>query len=172
MIEPERLVDERGFFARLFCQRELAEHGLETHIVQSSISFNPRQGTLRGLHYQEAPHAETKLVRCTHGAIYDVIVDLRPNSATRYRWHAVELSAENRHTLYIPKGLAHGFITLQPSTEVLYQMSEYHHAAAARGVSWDDPLLQIDWPQQPTVISERDANYPLLECERGATIPG
>lgn len=164
LIEPERLIDERGFFARLWCQRELHAIRLETDIVQSSISFNPSRATLRGLHYQQPPHAETKLIRCTRGAIYDVIVDLRPSSPTRYQWQAFELSAENRLTLYIPKEFAHGFLTLEPDSEVLYQMTEYHHAPAARGLRWDDPLLAIQWPQSPHLISQRDANYPLLEA--------
>jgi dTDP-4-dehydrorhamnose 3,5-epimerase len=160
LIEPERLADERGFFARTWCEREFQEHGLQPRLVQCSISFSPKRGTLRGMHYQAAPNAEVKLVRCTRGVIYDVIVDLRPDSPTRLAWAAFELSAENRSALYIPEGLAHGFLTLADDCEVFYQMSDFFHSEAARGVRWSDPAFGIKWPGQVTTISERDANYP------------
>lgn len=163
LIEPERLADERGFFARTWCEREFQEHGLHPRLVQCSISFSPTRGTLRGMHYQAAPNAEVKLVRCTRGVIYDVIVDLRPDSPTRLAWAAFELSADNRSALYIPEGLAHGFLTLADDCEVFYQMSEFFHSEAARGVRWNDPAFGIKWPGQVTTISARDANYPLWQ---------
>jgi dTDP-4-dehydrorhamnose 3,5-epimerase len=157
VIEPERLEDERGFFARVFCEHEFAAHGLETRFVQCSISFNWSRGTLRGMHYQAPPHEETKLVRCTRGAIYDVIVDLRPDSATHRQWIGVELSAENRRMLYVPRGFAHGFQTLQDYCEVFYQISQFHTPEAARAERWDDPALGIRWPLAPSILSQRDA---------------
>lgn len=160
LIEPEKLADARGFFARTFCQDTLAQWGLKSSCVQSSVSFNTRRGTLRGMHFQKAPHAETKLVRCTRGAIHDVIVDLRAKSATFGRWYGVELSQDNHLTLYVPEGFAHGFLTLRDDTEVLYQMSDPFVAQAAAGVRWNDPRFGIEWPQVPSVMSERDANYP------------
>ncbi len=160
VIDPERLEDERGFFARTWCQHEFETHGLNTAFVQCNISFNSKRETLRGMHYQVAPHAEAKLVRCTAGAIYDVIVDLRPDSRTFCKWFAVELTAENRLMLYIPEGLAHGFLTLQDNTEVFYQISEYHAPECARGVRWNDPAFDIHWPGQVQVISMRDRSYP------------
>jgi dTDP-4-dehydrorhamnose 3,5-epimerase len=160
VVEPERLEDERGFFARTFCRREFAAHGLNPDLVQCSLSYTARAGTLRGLHYQAAPHQEAKLVRCTRGAVYDVIVDLRRESPTFRRWTAVELSADNRLMLYVPEGCAHGFQTLRAATEVLYQMSAFHDPDAARGVRWDDPAFRIDWPAAERVISERDRHYP------------
>jgi dTDP-4-dehydrorhamnose 3,5-epimerase len=163
-IEPERLVDERGFFARTWCEREFQEHRLEARLVQCSISFSTKRGTLRGMHYQAPPHAEAKLVRCTRGAIYDVILDVRPDSPTRLAWAAFELTAENRTALYIPDGIAHGFLTLADECEVFYQMSEFFHAPAARGLRWNDPAFGIDWPRNVTTISARDANYPLWEA--------
>lgn len=160
VIEPERLVDERGFFARTWCQRELQERGLDAGLAQCSISFNLTRGTLRGMHYQIAPYAETKLVRCTAGAIFDVIVDLRPGSKSFRRWCGVELSQQNRKMLYIPKGCAHGFLTLSDDVEVFYQISEFYSAAHARGVRWNDPAFAIQWPGEVKVISERDRSYP------------
>jgi len=162
LVEPERLSDERGFFARTWCENEFRQNGLETKLVQCSFSFSPKRGTLRGMHYQTEPHAEVKLVRCTRGAIYDVILDLRPGSSTRLAWVAAELSAENRSAFYIPKGLAHGFVTLTEDCEVYYQMSEFFHADSARGVRWDDPAFGIKWPEKVTTISVRDANYALV----------
>ncbi|WP_136416245.1 dTDP-4-dehydrorhamnose 3,5-epimerase [Herbaspirillum sp. ST 5-3] len=160
LIEPEPLADERGFFSRTFCAHEFAEHGLETSLVQCSISYNKLKGTLRGMHYQKSPHEEAKLVRCTMGAIHDVIVDLRPDSPTCRQWTAVELNAENRSALYVPKGFAHGFLTLVDDTEVFYQMSAFFHAECAAGVRWNDPVFAIDWPAQVQVISSRDNSYP------------
>lgn len=159
IIEPERLEDERGFFARTFCQKEFEAHGLNTRLVQCSISYNKRMGTLRGMHYQVAPMAEAKLVRCTGGAIYDVIIDLRPGSLTYFQWVAVELNAENRKMLYIPEGFAHGFQTLEDNTEVFYQISEFYAPEYARGVRWDDPAFGIEWPLPVKIISEKDRSY-------------
>ena len=149
-----------GLLRASWCQREFADHGLDTALVQCSVSFSPKRGTFRGMHYQAAPHAEVKLVRCTRGTIFDVIVDLRPDSPTRFAWEGFELSAENHTALYIPKGLAHGFLTLVNDCEVFYQMSQFFEASAAAGVRWNDPRFAIAWPQAVTVISSRDANYP------------
>jgi len=160
IIDPERLKDERGFFARTWCQREAELYGLKPQWRQCNVSFNKTKGTLRGLHYQAAPFAEAKLVRCTMGAIYDVIIDLRPNAPTFKQWTAVELSAENRCMLYIPEGFAHGFLTLADSTEVFYQMSEFYAPAYAKGVRWNDPAFCIRWPIDLCVIADRDRNYP------------
>lgn len=160
VVEAEKLEDERGFFARTFCRQEFEAHGLDTRVSQCSISFNKKKGTLRGMHYQAAPHAESKLVRCTAGAIYDVAVDLRPDSPTFKQWQGVELSAQNRRALYIPAGCAHGFQTLADDTEVYYQISEFYHSESARGVRWNDPAFGIDWPEaQGRVISVRDMDY-------------
>jgi len=160
VIELERREDQRGFFARIFCQQEFEAHGLKTQVVQCNVSFNKRKGTLRGMHYQAAPFAEAKLVRCTSGSIYDVIIDLRPHSATFKRHFAVELSAENRRMLYIPEDFAHGFQTLQDDTEVFYQMAQGYSAEHARGVRWNDPAFGIEWPKDERIIIERDQNYP------------
>jgi dTDP-4-dehydrorhamnose 3,5-epimerase len=160
VIEPERLEDQRGFFARVWCARELEAHGLDARLVQCSISFNKRKGTLRGMHYQVAPAAETKLVRCTAGAMLDVIIDLRPDSPTFTRHVAVVLSPENRKTVYVPAGFAHGFQTLADDTEAFYQMSEFHSPGHARGVRWDDPAFGIRWPDDERIIVERDRTYP------------
>jgi dTDP-4-dehydrorhamnose 3,5-epimerase len=162
LVELEPLADERGFFARSFCGEEFEARGLNGHIAQSNVSFNRRRGTLRGLHYQAAPHAEAKLVRCTQGAIWDVIVDLRADSPSYKRWHAVELSAENRRALYVPEGFAQGFQTLADSSEVLYLMSQFYRPDAARGVRWDDPALGIPWPIANPQLSDRDRGLPLL----------
>jgi len=168
LIELERLEDERGFFARTFCVREFEEQGLKPEVAQCSVSHNKVRGTLRGMHFQADPHAECRLVRCTAGAIYDVAVDLRRGSKTFLKWVAVELSAENCRSLYVPEGFAHGFQTLVDGSEVHYQMSVPYHAPSARGVRWDDPLLAIDWPLEPTVISARDRQYPDLDPEDGS----
>ena len=160
IIEPERLEDERGFFARTWCQREFEAHGLNPRLVQCSISFNKRRGTLRGMHYQVAPYEEVRHVRCTMGAIYDVIIDLRPHSPTFKHWISTELTEENRRMLYIPKGFVHGFLTLEDDTEVFYQMSEFYHPECARGTRWDDPAFGIEWPTDITVISDKDREYP------------
>jgi dTDP-4-dehydrorhamnose 3,5-epimerase len=156
IVDLQLLGDDRGFFARTWCQREFSEHGLDASLAQCSLSFSVQKGTLRGLHYQEPPFAETKLVRCTHGAIYDVIVDLRRDSETFLQWIGVELTAQNRRGLIVPKRFAHGFQTLRDDTEVFYQMSEFHAPEAARGIRWNDPLLHIPWPEEVTAISPRD----------------
>ena len=160
IIEPQRLDDDRGFFARSWCQREFERHRLNPRIVQCSISFNRHAGTLRGMHYQAAPHQEAKLVRCTRGRLYDVIVDLRPDSPTFKQWTGTELTADNRRSLYIPEGCAHGFQTLDADTELVYQMSEFHHPEAARGVRWNDPAFGIAWPLADPILSEADRSYP------------
>ena len=160
VIEPERHEDERGFFARTWDRDDFARLGLQDLIVQTSISYTRRRGTLRGLHYQAAPHGEAKLVRCTSGAIFDVAVDLRPESATFRRWAGVELTEENRHALYIPKGCAHGFLTLAHDSEVAYQMSAPFVAEAARGIRYDDTAFAIAWPGEIVVINDRDRSYP------------
>ncbi len=160
-LEPQ--ADDRGFFARCWCQKEWEDNGLNPRIVQCSISFNARKGTLRGIHYQAAPHPETKVVRCTGGAIYDVVVDLRSDSPTFKQWVATVLTADNRHMIYVPEGCGHGFLTLTDDSEVCYQMSEFYHRELARGVRWDDPAFQILWPDEVRVISERDRSYANLE---------
>jgi dTDP-4-dehydrorhamnose 3,5-epimerase len=160
VIELEKRADERGFFARTFCQVEFTAHGLNPEVVQCNVSFNKRKGTLRGMHFQAVPFAEAKLVRCTAGSIYDVIIDLRPSSPAFKRHFAVELSEENRKMLYIPEEFAHGFQTLQDDTEVFYQMSQRFSAEHARGVRWNDPAFGIAWPEDERIIAERDRNYP------------
>lgn len=160
LIEPERVEDERGFFARTFCQREFEAHNLCKPTAQCSLSFNKRKGTLRGMHYQVAPYRETKLVRCTMGAIFDVVIDLRSESPTFKQYFAVVLSAENCKALYVPEGLAHGFQTLEDNSEVFYQISEFYSPGHARGVRWDDPVFGIPWPDADRIMSERDKDYP------------
>ncbi len=159
IIEPEKLTDDRGFFARTWCQQEFSNRGLDPNLVQSSMSFNHKQGTLRGMHLQLPPSAEVKLVRCTQGAIYDVIVDLRLNSATYLQWIGIKLTADNRTGLYIPKGFAHGFQTLADNTEVFYQISEFYNPNLARGFRWNDPIIKINWPTMVSTISDRDRTY-------------
>jgi dTDP-4-dehydrorhamnose 3,5-epimerase len=160
IIELVRHDDERGFFARTWCTEELAEHGLKTGLAQCSVSYNARAGTLRGMHYQVAPKAETKIVTCWRGAIYDVVLDLRPQSPTFKQWFAEELSEEMLRSVYIPEGCAHGFQTLKPGALVYYQMTGSHSPDHARGVRWDDPAFGIEWPMATCVISGRDATYP------------
>ena len=162
VIEAERREDERGFFARTWDQQEFEAHGLNPSVVQCNTSFNTKRGTLRGMHYQAAPHEEAKLVRCTRGAIYDVIIDLRRDSTTFKQWAATELTADNYRMHYVPEGFAHGFLTRKDRTEVFYQMSQFHVPASARGVRWDDPAFGIQWPIAVEVISDRDKNYPDL----------
>lgn len=159
VIDLDKYEDERGFFARFWCLREFEAHGLETKVAQSSISFNSKKGTLRGMHYQN-PQWEVKLVRVTNGSIFDVIIDLRPESPTYTKHLSVILSSENRKMLYIPEGFAHGFLTLEDDTEVSYQMSEFYVPENANGVRWNDPIFGIQWPQEARIISERDKNYP------------
>jgi dTDP-4-dehydrorhamnose 3,5-epimerase len=161
VIDMEPSCDERGFFARAWCEREFAERGLRTRIAQCSVSYNARRGTLRGLHYQAPPCTETKVVRCTRGAIHDVLVDLRPDSKAFKGWFGCVLSVENRRMLYIPEGVAHGFQTLEDDTEVFYQISEFHAPEHGRGVRWDDPSFAIEWPPaERRIISARDRQYP------------
>ena len=160
IIEPERNEDQRGFFARTWCQREFIKHGLNPSLAQCSVSFSRKRGTLRGMHYQIAPHEEAKLVRCTRGAIYDVLVDLRPDSPTFAQWLAAELTATNYRMLYIPERFAHGFQTLDDDSEVFYQMSEFYAPEYARGVRWNDPVFGIQWPSAERTISLRDDTYP------------
>lgn len=159
-IDLEPKSDERGFFARTWCRQEFEQQGLNPNLAQCSISFNPRKHTLRGMHFQTEPHAETKLVRCTRGAIYDVVLDLRPDSPSFRRWSGVTLTDENRQALYVPAGCAHGLLTLEDNTEVLYQISEFYYPELSRGVRWDDPAFAIEWPAAPQHISERDQAYP------------
>jgi dTDP-4-dehydrorhamnose 3,5-epimerase len=161
LIDVERRADERGFLARTFCEREFADHGVPMRIVQSSTIHSPRRNTLRGLHYQEAPHREIKLVRCTRGSIFLVMVDLRPDSASAGDWLGVELTADNERLAYVPEGFAQGYQTLEDDTEVLYQMSHQYVPEAARGVRWDDPAFRIEWPPaEERLISERDRGWP------------
>ncbi len=162
VIELDELGDERGWFARTFDAEEFRARGLNPDVVQCNASFNARRGTLRGMHYQAEPHGESKVVRCVRGAIFDVAVDLRADSATRCRWHAIELSADNHIAYYLPEGLAHGFQTLTDDTEVLYQMGYPYVPEAARGVRWDDPAFAIEWPASDAerIIAEKDRSYP------------
>jgi dTDP-4-dehydrorhamnose 3,5-epimerase len=171
IVDPEPIEDHRGFFARTWCQREYEAHHLNPRLAQSSVSFNKKKGTLRGMHYQIPPHAEAKLVRCTRGAIYDVIIDLRPESRTFKQHVAVVLTADNRRMLYVPEGLAHGFQTLQDDTEVFYQMSEFYFPEHARGVRWNDPAFGIVWPENDPTIAERDRNYPDFTATTEAVAP-
>lgn len=167
LLELEPAADDRGFFARTFCARDFAAAGLEGRLAQTSLSWNPRRGTLRGLHYQAAPHAEAKVVRCVRGTIYDLLVDLRPESHIFRQHIAVELSADRRNAVYIPPGVAHGFLTLTDDCEVHYAMSEFYEPSAARGARWDDPAFGIVLPEPVRVISARDAAYPDLLPARG-----
>ena len=172
VIELEQLADERGFFARTWCEREFSEHGLEPRLAQCSVSYNRSQGTLRGLHLQLPPRAETKVVRCTQGAIYDVLLDLRPASPSYGRWTAVTLSAENRRAVYVPRGCVHGFQTLADETNVDYQISEFYAPELARGVRWNDPRFAITWPQPASSMSARDMNYPDFDPEAFGALAG
>ena len=162
IIEPEPIKDGRGFFARAWCKQEFKKQGLITDFVQANISFNAKAGTLRGMHYQIAPYEEIKLIRCTRGAIFDVIIDLRPESVSYRQWISVELSADNYRMLYIPKGFAHGFQTLLDISEVYYLHSEYYVPKASTGVRWDDPAFSIEWPETlRRILSDKDRNWPL-----------
>jgi dTDP-4-dehydrorhamnose 3,5-epimerase len=161
VLDLERREDPRGFFARTWCANELADHGLNIRLVQANMSWNPQQGTLRGMHFQRKPHAETKLVRCTRGAVHDVIIDLRPESETYKQWLGVDLSADNRRALYVPEGFAHGFKTLVPDSEVHYLVTEFYTPSAEGGVRWNDPAFGIEWPDPDNVfVSEKDAAWP------------
>ncbi len=160
LIEPERREDERGFFARTFCETELAARRLVNRFRQSSVSYNACRGTVRGMHFSQAPHQETKIVRCTTGAIFDVVVDLRPGSPTELKWIGVPLTAENRHAIYVPHGFAHGFQSLKDASEVLYMIDADYVAGAAAGVRWNDPAIEVQWPEPITAISQRDLIFP------------
>jgi dTDP-4-dehydrorhamnose 3,5-epimerase len=162
VIEPESIDDDRGSFMRSFCAKEFGEHGLITAFVQCNISSNPRRATLRGMHYQKPPYEEGKLVRCTAGSIFDVIVDIRTGSRTYQEWYGLELTSQNRCAMYIPPGFAHGFQTLADDSEVFYQMTAYYHPGAGAGLNWDDPAIGIRWPLPDPILSERDAAYPML----------
>lgn len=166
LLEPERFEDERGFFARTWSREEFLTRGLDPTVAQCSVSYNHRRGTLRGLHFQIAPHEEIKLVRVTRGAVWDVIVDLRPDSSTFKKHFSVVLSADQGNQLYVPKSVAHGFQTLEDATEVFYQISELYAAEFARGYRWDDPAFGIPWPEPVTVISERDRQLPVFSLSR------
>lgn len=160
VIDIEQRADERGFFARTWCQDEFAQHGLVATIAQANMSFNHKRGTLRGMHFQRAPHAEVKIIRCTRGAIYDVIIDLRPDSPSYKRWIGVELTARNYRMLYVPEGFGHGFQTLEDETEVAYNVSQFYTPGAEGGVRYNDPAFGIAWPLPVSVISEKDAAWP------------
>ena len=160
ILELEAAQDERGSFARTFCERDFEAQGLNSRFVQCSISVNTRRGTLRGMHYQVEPNAETKLVHCVRGSLYDVIIDLRPQSTTYCRWVGVELSALNNRLLYVPAGFAHGFQTLEDDTAVYYQISTFYAPQSARGVRWDDPAFAIKWPLPDSLISDKDSSLP------------
>ena len=164
VIEPEPIEDDRGAFMRTFCREEFEAHGLIGVFVQCNVSYNTRKATLRGLHFQKPPHEEGKLVRCTAGAVFDVIVDIRPESQTYCRWFGVELTRDNRHALYIPPGFAHGFQTLADHSEIFYQMTEFHHPESGVGLRWNDPAFGIEWPLPNPIISRRDAE--LAELQR------
>jgi dTDP-4-dehydrorhamnose 3,5-epimerase len=160
IIEIERLEDQRGFFARGWCKMEFESHGLESRLVQANISLTKKKGTLRGLHYQVAPHEETKIIRCTRGSVYDVVVDLRPNSPTYMQWLGVELSADNYRMLYVPRGFARGYQTLEDKTEIFYHVSEFYTPAAERGIRYDDPVFGISWPLRVEEMSDKDKSWP------------
>jgi dTDP-4-dehydrorhamnose 3,5-epimerase len=161
IIEMEPIGDNRGFFARAWCQREFEAHGLISSFVQANVTFSPKRGTLRGLHYQIAPHEEVKLVRCTQGAIYDVIIDLRPESPTYEQWLGTELTADNRKMIYIPGGFAHGYQILMNDTEVFYQVGQFYAPEHERGIRWNDPAFEINWPiASPLILSKKDKRWP------------
>jgi dTDP-4-dehydrorhamnose 3,5-epimerase len=162
LIKLQRIEDERGFFSRVFCDKEFSQLGLEATFAQCSLSYNKKRGTLRGMHFQVDPHAETKIVHCLKGAIYDVILDLRPHSKTYKKWVAIQLDSALRHMLYIPKGVAHGFQTLEEDTEIFYQISAPYVPGFSKGVRWDDPVFGIQWPLPVEVISKKDAEYGLF----------
>jgi dTDP-4-dehydrorhamnose 3,5-epimerase len=166
LIDIEPIGDDRGFFARSWCAREFEAEGLTPRTCQANISFNPHKGTLRGVHWQTGAHAETKLVRCVRGAIYDVVVDLRPESPSYLRWYGAELTADNRRMLFVPRNCGHALITLEENTEVHYMVSEFYMPNAERGARFDDPAFGIDWPMEMQVISEKDANWPAYEIRK------
>ena len=159
-IDLEKRGDDRGFFARCFCTNEFTEHGLKEKFVQVNNSLSADKGTLRGLHYQLSPHAECKIVRCIRGSLYDVILDIRPDSATFGQWFGATLSAENRTMMVVPEGFAHGFLTLEDNTEAFYMVTEFYSPESERGIRWNDPRFNIEWPDQPLIISDKDQNHP------------
>jgi dTDP-4-dehydrorhamnose 3,5-epimerase len=160
VVEIEKLTDDRGFFARSWCQKEFEAHGLTSRVVQSNVSFNRKKGTLRGMHYQIAPFQESKLIRCTRGAIYDVIIDLRPDSFTYKQWIGVELTANNFTLFFVPEDFAHGFITLMDDTEITYQVSQFYTPGSEKGIRFNDPAFNIQWPLDVSVISDKDCGWP------------
>lgn len=162
LIEPQLIEDERGFFSRVICEKEFVEHGFPNKWVQQNIAFNHKKGTLRGMHYQKGAAAEIKVVRCTRGAIYDVVVDLRETSPTYKKWTGLELSAENHRMLYIPAGFAHGYITLTDKTEIAYLVSAFYTPGAEAGLRYDDPLIGINWPEMVQLVSEKDRKWPMF----------
>ena len=176
IIDIKKMEDDRGFFGRSYCQHEFEAHGLNTNAVQANVSYNKKKGTLRGLHLQLPPFGETKLVRCTRGALYDVIVDLRSGSETFKQWIGVELTAANYRMLYVPEGFGHSFITLEDETEATYQVTQFYTAGAERGYRWDDPAFAIQWPIAPVIISEKDQSHPpfteasLLMADKAAIV--
>ena len=172
VIHPEKLEDARGFFGRVFCKKEFEAHGLNPRFVQCNVAFNKKKGTLRGMHYQDPPFEETKLVRCTRGAVYDVIVDLRPASHTFKRWTSAELTSEDYRILYVPKGFAHGYQTLVDDTEVFYQVSEFYHPECERVLRWDDPEIAVQWPLRDKIMSNKDRNAPVLHDMKGHLTDG
>jgi len=159
VIEPEKIEDERGFFARVWDKDEFSKMRLDSKIVQSSISINKKKGTIRGMHYQSKPHEENKIVRCTRGKIFDVLIDLRPNSKTFKKWFSIELTENNYKMMYIPKGFAHGFQTLKDNTEISYDIFEFYYPKSSRGIRWDDDEFRIRWPLKVSKISQKDATY-------------
>ncbi|MFL5639344.1 MAG: dTDP-4-dehydrorhamnose 3,5-epimerase [Gemmatimonadaceae bacterium] len=167
-VDLDRRQDDRGFFARTWCRREFEQMGLNADLAQCSTSYSHRRGTLRGMHWQAVPYAESKLVRCTRGRIWDVIIDLRPDSPTYTRHFGLELTSDSGRALYIPEGFAHGFVTLEDDSEVSYQMSQFHEPAAARGLRWNDPAFGIDWPVREPILHPRDATYPDFVSEAAA----
>ena len=160
IVEIEKLTDDRGFFARAWCRKEFEAHGLTSAVVQANVSFNRKRGTLRGMHYQIAPFQESKLIRCTRGAIYDVIIDLRPESPTYKEWIGVELTADNYTLFFVPEDFAHGFITLMDDTEITYQVSQFYTPGSEKGIRFNDPTFNIQWPLEVSVISDKDSNWP------------
>jgi dTDP-4-dehydrorhamnose 3,5-epimerase len=167
LVEPRPIEDERGFFARAWCEIEMREHGCTARIRQTNMAFNRRRGTLRGLHYQTAPHDEAKFIRCVRGAIFDVIVDLRPESPSFRSWFGVELTQDNRRALFVPEGCATGYLTLVDDVEIFYDTSALFERSAARGVKFDDPAFGIQWPSSPTLISEQDRTWPAFSAHSG-----
>ncbi|WP_170401409.1 dTDP-4-dehydrorhamnose 3,5-epimerase [Ruegeria arenilitoris] len=164
VVDLHEISDDRGFFARAFCANEFEKHGLKPAIAQINLSFNERKGTMRGLHYQQAPAREAKFMRCITGAIYDVIVDMRPDSATYLQHFGIELSAENRRALYVPEMFAHGYLALTDGAQAYYSASEFYTPGVEQGLRYDDPALNIQWPQPVTIVSEKDAGWPLIQC--------